>query len=404
MARQSSRFGSTLLIGVVVIVAVIWWASRGPKVSKADADQSVPVVAATVRQGRFVDYRSQPGTVMPANSVVVRSQVDGVLKSVAFNGGQVVKQGDLLAEIDPRAFQSQLQLATGDLASSQAKLANAQDTLKHYEVLATQDSIPRQRLADQRSLVTQYAAEVKSEQGRIGSANLQVSNTRITSPISGVVGLRRVDPGNLVGPSDARGIVVVTQSQPSKVVFSVPVNVVPRVLQRLNAGTCIPVEAVGDGPGDVLGSGRLLAANNQVDPATGTVKFEAEFANTDGTLLPNQFVTARLPVEVLAQAILVPSAAIQQGAQGPFVYVIKDDKTVAVVPVRLGASDTTTAVIKSGVTPGAKVVVEGADRLRAGTSVSVTMSAEPAPMSATSTPECHRDEANASPRMPTDRS
>ncbi|WP_158886278.1 efflux RND transporter periplasmic adaptor subunit [Rhodanobacter sp. L36] len=405
MSRPSSG-GKTgwLMVGVVVIVGVIWWISHGHKSSKSDADQTVPVVAAVVRQGSFVDYRSQPGTVTPSNSVVVRSQVDGVLKSIAFNGGQAVKQGDLLAEIDPRAFQSQLQLATGDLASSQAKLSNAQDTLKHYEVLATQDSISRQRLADQRSLVTQYAAEVKSEQGRIGSANLQVSNARITSPISGVVGLRRVDPGNLVGPSDARGIAVVTQSQPSKVVFSVPVNVVPRVLQRLNAGSCIPVEAIGDGPDDVLGSGRLLAANNQVDPATGTVKFEAEFANADGTLLPNQFVTAKLPVEVLPQAILLPSSAIQQGAQGAFVYVIKDDKTVAVVPVRLGTSDTTTTVIKSGVAPGAKVVVEGADRLRAGIPVSVTMSVEPTPTSPSNTPECHRDEANASPRMPTGRS
>jgi multidrug efflux system membrane fusion protein len=194
-----------------------------------------------------------------------------------------------------------------------------------------------------------------------------------------MVGLRRVDPGNLVGPSDARGIVVVTQSQPSKVLFSVPVNVVPHVLQRLNGGTCIPVEALGDGPDDVLATGRLQAANNQVDPATGTVKFEAEFANADNALLPNQFVTAKLPVEVLPQAILVPAAAIQQGAQGPFVYVIKDDKTAAVVPVKLGPSDTTTAVIASGVAPGATVVVEGADRLRAGTVVNATKSAEPAP-------------------------
>jgi multidrug efflux system membrane fusion protein len=392
-----------LLVGVVIIGA-IWWSRRGPGSGKSDADQAVPVVTATVRHGSFVIYRSQPGTVTPANSVVVRSQVDGVLKSIAFTGGQRVKQGDLLAEIDPRAFQSQLQLATGDLASSQAKLANAQDTLKHYEVLASQESIARQRVADQRSLVRQYAAEVKSEQGRIGSASLQFANARITSPISGMVGLRRVDPGNLVGPSDARGIVVVTQSQPSKVVFSVPVSVVPRVLDRLHGGACIPVDAYGDGPDDVLGSGRLMAANNQVDPATGTVKFEAEFANTNGALLPNQFVTAKLPVEVLPQATLVPAAAIQQGAQGAFVYVIKDDKTVAVVPVKVGSGDATTTVIRSGVAPGAKVVVEGADRLRAGTTVSATMSAEPAPASAASAPECGNDNAHAPPQTPTARS
>ena len=404
MARQSSLVtmaGPRLALLVAVVCTA---AACGKGGGGSAADSAVPVVAATARQGGFVVYRSQPGTVTPSNSVLVRSQVDGVLKSVAFSGGQKVKQGDLLAEIDPRPFQAQLQLDTGDLAASQAKLANARETLKHYEVLATQDSIAPQRLADQKSLVAQYTAEVQAEQGRIGSANLQAANARVTSPIAGMVGLRRVDPGNLVGPSDARGIVVVTQSQPSKVVFSVPVNVVPRVLERLNAGTCIPVDAMGDGPDDVLGSGRLLAANNQVDPATGTVKFEAEFANADGTLLPNQFVTAKLPVEVLSQAILVPTAAIQQGAQGPFVYVIKDDKTATVVPVKPGASDTTTTVIRSGIAAGAKVVVEGADRLRAGTPVNVTMSAEPAPMSPASSPECHRDEANASPRKPIDRS
>jgi len=383
MSTQSTLLGS-LLLGAVAIAGVAC-----SKKGASDADQSVPVVVATARQGGFVVYRSQPGTVTPSNSVLVRSQVDGVLKSIAFSGGQMVKQGDLLAEIDPRASQAQLQLATGDLASSQAKLANAQETLKHFEVLATQDSISAQRLADQKSLVAQYTAEVKSEQGRIGTANLQVSNARITSPIDGMVGLRRVDPGNLVGPSDARGIVVVTQSQPSKVLFSVPVNVVPHVLQRLNSGTCIPVDALGDTPDDVLATGRLKAANNQVDPATGTVKFEAEFANADNALLPNQFVTAKLPVEVLPQAILVPAAAIQQGAQGPFVYVIKDDKTAAVVPVKLGPGDTTTAVIASGIAPGATVVVEGADRLRSGTPVTATTSAAPAPATAASAPECH---------------
>ncbi|MDQ7997219.1 MAG: efflux RND transporter periplasmic adaptor subunit [Luteibacter sp.] len=403
MAKQSSR-GTVAVVGIVAVAAIVWWVGHGKKDGASVADQAVPVVTATVRQGGFVVYRVQPGTVTPFNSVLVRSQVDGVLTRVAFSGGQQVRKGDLLAEIDPRASQAQLQLATGDLGRSQAQLANAEETLKHYEALLAQDSISRQRVADQRSLVRQYAAEVKSEQGRIGSANLQVSNARIVSPISGMVGLRRVDPGNLVGPSDARGIVTVTQSQPSKVLFSVPVNVVPRVLARLNGGACIPVDAYGDGPDDKLGTGHLLAANNQVDPTTGTVKFEAEFANADGALLPNQFVTAKLPVDVLPQAILVPSAAIQQGAQGPFVYAIKDDKTAAVVPVKLGAQDASTTVIASGIAAGAKVVVEGADRLRAGTKVQATAAAEPAQTPAADAPSCHRDEASASARTSTARS
>lgn len=393
MARHPARVTAVVILGIVV-VAVIWWASRGSAGDKSAANQAVPVVVANARQGSFVVWQSQPGTVVPANSVVVRSHVDGTLTRIAFTGGQVVKRGELLAEIDPRPFQAQVQLANGDLARSQAQLANAEDVLKHYQALQAQDSISRQRVADQQSLVRQYAAEVKAGQGRVGSAELQLSATRITSPIAGTVGLRRVDPGNLVGPSDTRGIVVVTQSQPSKVAFSVPVSVVSSVLARLHGGACIPVDAYGDGPDDRLGSGRLLGANNQVDPGTGTVKFEAEFANADGTLLPNQFVTARLPVEVLPQAILVPAAAIQQGASGPFVYVIGNDKTAAVTPVKVGPGDGTTSVITAGVAPGAKVVVEGADRLRAGTRVNATMAAEPAPAAET-VPACRPDGAHS---------
>ncbi|QDE39413.1 efflux RND transporter periplasmic adaptor subunit [Luteibacter pinisoli] len=398
MSRQASRTWVAVLAGIVVIGG-IWWVAKGPGGGKSQADQTVPVVAATVRQGGFVVYRSQPGTVTPSNSVLVRSQVDGVLKRVDFTGGQLVKQGDLLAEVDPRPLQAQAQQAGGDLARSQAQLANAQEVLKHYNALLAQDSISRQRVADQEALVRQYQAEVKAGQGRADTAQLQLSSGRITSPIAGMVSLRRVDPGNLVGPGDARGIAVVTQSQPSKVVFSVPVNVVPRVLERMHAGTCIPVQAVGDGPDDILATGHLLAANNQVDPATGTVKFEAEFANADNSLLPNQFVTAKLPVQVLAQAVLVPSAAIQQGAQGPFVYVVKDDKTAAVVPVKVGASDATTTVVTSGVTPGAHVVVEGADRLRSGTAVNATMAPEP-PAAAVDSAACRDGNAGATPQAP----
>lgn len=400
MTRQSSRLRVVVLIAIVVI-AVIWWVSRGPGGNKSVADQTVPVVTATVRQGSFVVYQSQPGTVTPSTSVLVRSRVDGELTRIAFSGGQMVKKGDLLAEIDPRPSQAQLQLATGDLARSQAQLSNAQETLKHYQALLAQDSISRQRVADQESLVRQYAADVESGKGRSDSANLQSSNSRIISPLTGMVGLRRVDPGNIVGPSDARGIVVVTQSQPSKVLFSVPVNVVPKVLERLRGGDCIPVDAYGDGPDDKLASGQLLAANNQVDAATGTVKFEAEFANTDNSLLPNQFVTARLPVQVLPQAVLVPASAVQQGADGAFVYVIKDDKTASVVPVKVGPGDASTTVITSGIAPGAKVVVEGADRLRAGTPVNATASPMPAPATAANAPACHRDEAQASAQIPT---
>jgi membrane fusion protein, multidrug efflux system len=375
MSKPTSRAG-VVVLAIIVLGAVVWWASHRRGAGSPDDGQAVPVVTSVARQGSFAVSRSQPGTVTPANSVLVRSRVDGELTRVNFTGGQQVKQGELLAEVDPRSFQAQLQLANGDLARSQSQLANAQETLKHYQALLTQDSISRQRVADQQALVNQYAAEVKSEQGRIGSANLQLSSTRITSPISGTVGLRRVDPGNLVGPADARGIVVVTQSQPSKVQFAVSVQDAPHVLERLRGGACIPVTAYGDDPSQPLATGRLLAANNEVDPATGTVKLEAQFANANNELLPNQFVTAKLPVDVLASATLVPTAAIQQGAQGAFVYVIKSDKTADAVPVVLGPADATTTVIRSGLSAGAQVVVEGADRLRVGTLVTTTSAPE----------------------------
>jgi multidrug efflux system membrane fusion protein len=388
------RNGTLIVVGVVLVLgAVIWWATRGKHDKDADAGSAVPVVVATARQGAYVVYQSEPGTVTPANSVLVRSRVDGELTKVNFTGGQMVSKGDVLAEIDPRPLQSQSQLASSELARSQSQLANAQEILKHYQALLGQQSISPQRVADQQAQVNQYSAEVKANQARIDTAGMQLSQARIISPIDGMVSLRRVDPGNLVGPSDPRGIAVVTQSQPSKVVFSVPVAAVPRVLQKLRAGDCIPVNAYGDDPTDILATGHVLAANNQVDPATGTVKFEAEFANTDGSLLPSQFVTASLPVSVLPQATLIPAAAIQQGAAGTFVYVINDDNTASVTPVKVGAGDAVTTVIAAGIKPGVKVVVQGADRLRAGVAVKATADAAPLPSASATVPQCQRDAA-----------
>lgn len=383
---------AAVVLGVIALGLIVWWGRQRPDGRASAAAQAVPVTVATARQATFIVYRSEPGTVTPSNRVVVRSRVQGELARTLFSGGQKVEKGDLLAEIDPRPFQAQLQLATGDLARSRALLGNAQDTLKRYQALLKQDSIAHQRVADQASRVRQYTAEVDADQGRIDSARLQLSYTRITAPITGIVGLRRVDPGNLVGPSDARGIAVVTQSQPSRVVFSVPAAVAGRVRQRLQAGDCIPVQAYADGAqDDVLGSGYVRAVDNEVDPATGTVRFEAEFANAAGALLPNQFVTARLPVETLPQATQVPSAAIQHGADGAFVYAMKDARTVAVRPVEIGPGDATSTVVEKGLAPGTKVVIEGADRLRAGTVVAPHEAAS-APAPADVALSCRRDQ------------
>ncbi|MDI3261252.1 MAG: efflux RND transporter periplasmic adaptor subunit [Fulvimonas sp.] len=388
--------GATALAGIVALL-LLWVFGRSPHGDKA-AQRAVPVTVASARQGGFVAYLSEPGTVAPAGSVVVRSRVQGELLRVTFKGGQTVAKGDLLAEIEPVASQAQLDLASGDLARSQALLANAQDTLRRYQTLLSQDSINRQRVADQEALVRQYAAEVKAAQGRLDTAKLQLAYTRITAPIAGVVGLRQVDPGNLVGPTDPHGITVITRLQPSRIAFAVPAGAVTHLLDRLRRGECIPVEAFADDSAErPLGSGRLAAVDSAVDPQTGTLKFEAEFANERGMLLPNQYVSARLPIEVLSGAILVPTAAVQRGAAGAFVYAVGKDGTAVVTPVEPGPADAATTVIASGLAPGTKVVVEGADRLRAGTPLNVTLEETPAP--AAGPPSCGADPAARPPAV-----
>lgn len=378
-----ARSRGWLWVLVVVLIALVvgwyaWRANRAPGGGAAPAGAPIPVAVATAQQGEFIIQQSQPGTVVPAGKVVVRSRVQGELVRLLFTGGEKVKKGALLAEIDPQPFQTQLELAQADLARSQTLAANAAETLKHYQALLDENSIARQRVDDQQALVRQYAAEVKAGQSRVDSARTQLRQTRITAPISGTVGLRQVDPGNVVDPADARGITTVTQSQPSRVSFSLPASVAPRVLKALQTDRCVPVDALGDGQGAALAAGRLLAASNQVDPATGTVQFNAEFANEQGLLLPGQFVTVELPVQTLPDVVQVPNAAVQHGAAGAFVYVVQDGKTVAVTPVKTGPTDATTTVIDDGLQAGATVVVRGADRLRAGAPVHVAEEVAPA--------------------------
>jgi multidrug efflux system membrane fusion protein len=337
-----------------------------------------PVVVAPVRQGGLDVYLYALGTVTPLNAVMVRSRVEGQLMRVAFQEGQMVKAGDLLAQIDPRPFEVQLTLASGQLARDQALLENARIDLERYRTLLAQDSISRQQVDTQESLVRQYEAAVLADRGAIDNAKLQLTHARITAPIGGRVGLRQVDPGNIVRTSDANGIVVITQLSPVGVVFPIPEDALPRVMKRLRAGDRIPVEAYDRAQKEKLGSGRLLTADNQIDTATGTIKLKAEFPNADGALFANQFVNVKMPVETRPDATLVPTAAIQRGAPGAFVYVIKDDRTVAVTPVKVGPTQGEITAIDSGVAPGAMVVVDGADRLRHGAKVELVVRDPPA--------------------------
>ncbi len=343
----------------------------GPPGPGATAVRPVPVVAAPARVRDVGVYITGLGSVTPLNTVTIRTRVDGQLMSVRFQEGQLVNSGDLLAEIDPRPFQAQLTQFEGQLARDQALLDNARVDLERYQTLAAKDAIPRQQLDTQQSLVHQYEGAVTNDKGLLDGTRVQLDYCRITSPIGGRVGLRLVDPGNIVHATDANGIVIVTQLQPIGVVFTIPEDNIPAVLARLGHGASLPVEAYDREQQRKLSTGSLLTIDNQVDPTTGTVKLKATFPNTDNRLFSSQFVNARLLLDVERHATVVPAAAIQRGAQGALVYVVKTDQTVTARRVTVGVADGDDVTITAGLAAGEQVVVDGADRLRDGAAVTV---------------------------------
>lgn len=362
---------------VLVVVGGAWaiWHARAPAPGSAPVGRRdpnakpAPVAVATARTSQFNIYFSALGTVTPLATVTVRSRVDGQLLRVLYREGDTVKAGQVLAQIDPRSFEVQVAQANGQLAKDRALLANANVDLERYRTLLAQDSIARQQVDTQASLVNQYEASIASDQAQVDAAKLSLSYARITAPIAGRLGLRQVDVGNMVHASDSNGIVVITQVQPIDVVYSLPEVNLPQVLRQLHAGEPMPVDALSRDASRKLASGTVLTVDNQIDTTTGTVKLKARFANQDTSLFPNQFVNVRMLVQTLQDVTVVPSAAIQRGTQGNFVYVVGADGAVTVRVVTLGPVDGETTVVNKGVQPGDVVVIDGVDRLREGQKV-----------------------------------
>jgi len=341
------------------------------KGDKAQAQRPVPVLASAAVSKDVGVYLTGLGTVTPLATVAVRSRVDGQLVSLSFHDGQAVHAGDLLATIDPRPFQVQLLQAQGQKAKDQAALENAKVDLARYQILAQQDSIPKQQLDTQVATVHQDEATLESDQAQIESAKLNLTYSRITAPITGRVGLRLVDPGNMVHATDPNGVVVITQLQPINVLFTLPADQLPQVLGQVHGGAKLPVDAFDRDLKRKLASGSLIAVDNQIDPNTGTVKLKGIFGNENEALFPNQFVNARLLVHTLPSATVVPTAAVQRSPQSSFVYVVKPDKTVEArnIRIQLTQGDDT---VQSGVAAGDLVVVDGLDKLRPGMKVEVS--------------------------------
>src|SRR6267378_39123 len=366
-------WGWILAIAVVLGGALFVWQRHALAQAKAQAPRSPPplaVTTSTASQGDIGVHLDALGTVTPLATVTVKSRVDGQLMAVNYREGQMVHQGEVLAKIDPRPFQVQLTQAEGQYQRDLALLENARIDLDRYHSLFARDAVPKQLLDTQVALVHQDEGILKNDRGLIDNAKLQLVYSRITSPISGRVGLRLVDPGNIVHAADTTGLLVITQLQPITVVFSIAEDFLPQIQEQLRLGYRLTVDALDRGRQNRIATGEVLTFDNQIDTTTGTVKLKAVFPNQDGALFPSQFVNARLLVDVHRGATLVPSAAVQRSAQGAFVYLVKSDQTVSVQVVSLGATDGDAVEIVKGLEPGSVIATDNFDKLQDGIRIS----------------------------------
>jgi multidrug efflux system membrane fusion protein len=392
LSRETRVTGRSRLRGLIIWIIVLaglggigWYlwtkhasqgAARGGP-GRAAQTPPQPVGAATIDKGDIRVMLNELGTVTSLDTVTVLTQISGQLTEVGFKEGQEVKKGDFLAQIDPRPFQAALEQAQGVLAHDQGLLDQAQSDLKRFLTLGRQDSIAQQQLDDQRFLVAQLTGTVQTDHGLVDNAKLNLAYCHIISPIDGQVGLRLVDQGNYIQVSGTTGIVVLTQMEPISVLFSVPEDNLPEIIQRVRSGVTLSVEAYDRANTRLLATGQLGVLDNQIDTTTGTLKLRALFANPDELLYPNQFVNARLLVNTMQNTIRVPVPAVQRGEPGTYVYVINANNTVSVRPVKVGPTDGGFMAVTSGLQVGEKVVTDGTDRLRDGAPVIVPAPAPP---------------------------
>ena len=382
LENAMQRWRLWMVVLVVAVVGIYYLSGRSSPDSAATASAaaghaSIPVAAVAAKPGDLKQYISAIGTVTPYNTVTVKSRVDGQLVKVNFTEGQIVKAGDLLAEIDPRPYQVQLTQAEGTLAKDVASLENAKVLLARDKELYDQKVIARQDLDNQEAAVGQYAGSIESDKGVVDNAKLQLTYSRITSPITGRVGLRLVDAGNIIHATDATGLAVITQLQPIAVDFAIPEDDLPSLETAMKANPHLPVEALDRDLKHKLADGTLLTTDNQIDQSTGTIKLKAAFPNDDNALFPNQFVNARLLASTIQNTILIPAAGLQRSQQGSFVYIVKPDHTVEMRSVTVGATQGDVVSIDKGLAAGDLVVTDGVDKLQQGAHVNMQLAAMP---------------------------
>ncbi|UGY14071.1 MdtA/MuxA family multidrug efflux RND transporter periplasmic adaptor subunit [Bradyrhizobium septentrionale] len=381
--RRTSR-GRGILTGclvLAVLAGIVWWTRQQSPPQQAGGGRNagpMSIVPETVGKGDIGVSLNALGTVTSLATVTIRSQISGYLMKIDFKEGDEVKKGDLIAEIDSRPYEATLAQAKGTLARDEAQLKGAQVDLTRYQNLATQNAVPHQTLDTQVALVAQYQGTVEADRASVKSAEVNLQYCHIVSPINGRVGLRQVDLGNYVTPGDTNGLVVITQLEPISVLFTLPEDNLQAVAKRMKEGAVLPTAAYDRSGANKLAEGSLQTFDSQIDATTGTIKLRAQFENDKRTLYPNQFVNIRLLLDTHKDATTMPTAGIQRGVPGTFVYLVNADSTVSVRPVKLGVTDGDRVEVLSGLVPGDHIVIDGADKLREGAKVIVRSAADAA--------------------------